>query len=79
MIERKTFPADQNCQIVVTTERMADSTFAVVASVKHLSDRSEKITDLPVPQQRFPSQAEAEAYGVRLGEEWIEKNAPRAA
>jgi hypothetical protein len=75
MIERKTFPADRNCQIAVVTERMDDGTWAVVASVKHLSDRSTTITDLPVPQQRFASQAEAEAHGVRLGEHWIEKNA----
>ncbi|MGH7388213.1 MAG: hypothetical protein ACREM3_01975 [Candidatus Rokuibacteriota bacterium] len=79
MIERKTFPAAGSCQIAVTTEQMADGTWAVVASVKHLSDRSEKITDLPVPRQRFASQTEAEAHGVKLGEAWIEKNAPHAA
>ena len=79
MIERKTFPAARDCQIAVVTERMDDGTWAVVASVKHFSDRSEKIVDLPVPMQRFASQAEAEAHGVRLGEAWIEKNEPHAA
>ena len=79
MIDRKTFPADRNCEIVVTTEGMADGTWAVVASVKHVSERSEKVTDLPVPRQRFASQAEAEDYGVTLGRQWIAQNAPHAA
>jgi hypothetical protein len=79
MIERKTFQTDRNLQIAVTTERMADGTWGVVASVKQLSERSEKITDMPVPGQHFASQADAESYGRNLAEEWIEKNSPRVA
>jgi len=79
MIERKTFPLERGCEVAVTTERMNDGTWAVVASITERSERSEKVTDLPVPQQRFASQAEAEDYGRRLGAEWVDRNAPRAA
>jgi hypothetical protein len=79
MITRKTFPARRNCHISVVTEQMADSAWAVVASVRHFSESSEKVVDLPVPLERFSSQADAEAYGVRLGEAWIQENAPPTA
>ena len=58
---------------------MADGTWAVVASVKHMTDGAESVRDLPVPSERFGSQAEAEAFGVRQAEDWIERNLPRAA
>jgi hypothetical protein len=65
--------------IAVVTEQMPDGTWAVVASIKHLSPNGEKVTDLPVSTARFSSQPEAEAAGVQQGRDWIDRNVPRAA
>jgi hypothetical protein len=79
MIERKTFPVDEHREIAVTVEKMSDGTWAVVSSVKEIHDDAERVVDLPVPSETFPTEADAEAYGVRLAREWIDANMPRAA
>jgi hypothetical protein len=79
MVERKTIPVSDDRAINVVTERMADGTWAVVASVRQTTDGAESVQDLPVPTERFASQGEAEAFGVRQAQEWIEQNLPRAA
>jgi hypothetical protein len=35
--------------------------------------------DLPVPDRTFPTQDDAEDFGVRMGMDWLERNAPRTA
>jgi hypothetical protein len=79
MIERKTLPVDDENSIAIVTERMADGTWAVVTSVKHNSPTGEQITDLPVRDARYGSQADAEEAGVLQGREYIDRNMPRAA
>jgi hypothetical protein len=79
MVQRKTLPASHDCAISVTTEQMADGSWGVVTSVKHMSGTTESVTDLPIPEQRFATEADAEAFGFAQGKEWIEKNTPRAA
>jgi hypothetical protein len=79
MIERKTLPVDDENSVAIVTERMADGTWAVVASVKHRSPTGEQITDLPVRDARYGTQAEAEDAGMRQGQEYIERNMPHAA
>jgi hypothetical protein len=78
MIQRKAFRIDENCEIALTTERIGDG-WSVVASVKHRTGDAERIVDLPVPSERFGSEAEAEAFGFTMAREWIAKNAPPAA
>ena len=79
-IVRKQFPtARPEYAIQVTTERLPEGPWAVVASVKHQSEYGEKIIDLPVPEETFESQANAEVFGTRMAIAWLEKNAPRAA
>jgi hypothetical protein len=78
MIERKTVRIDDACEIALTTESMADG-WAVVASVKHFAGDAERVTDLPVPAERFASKEEAESFGVTMARDWIAQNAPRAA
>jgi hypothetical protein len=78
MIQRKTFRVDEHCEIALTTERMAEG-WGVVASVKHRAGDTERVTDLPVPTEKFASEGEAEAFGLTMAREWIAKNAPRAA
>jgi hypothetical protein len=79
MVERKTLQISQDRAIVVTTEQMADGTWAVVASIKQVAGDTESLTDLPVPEQRFATQADAESFGIAQGQEWIDLNTPRAA
>jgi hypothetical protein len=79
MIERKTVPVDDECSITIVTEQMRDGGWAVVASVTHQSPTGEKITDLPVGDARYASQADAEQAGVAQARDWIERNMPRAA
>ena len=78
MIERKTLRVDDGCEIALTTEQMADG-WAVVASVKHITGNAERVTDLPVPAERFPTKEDAENFGVTMARDWIAENAPRAA
>ncbi len=79
MIERKHVPVDHECSVNIVTERMADGRWAVVSSIKHESPTGEKIIDLPVCDDRFPSQSEAEDAGFSQAREWIDRNMPRAA
>jgi len=79
MVQRKSVPAADNCEISVTTEQMPDGAWAVVTSVKHYFDTTENVTDLPVPTDRFATESEAEDFGVRMGREWIARNRPRVA
>jgi hypothetical protein len=77
---RKEFPtARPEYAIQVTTERLPEGPWAVVASVKHHSDYGDKTIDLPVPEETFESQANAEDFGTRMAIEWLEHNAPKAA
>ena len=79
MIERKHIPVDAGCSVNIVTEQMADGRWAVVSSIKHESPTGEKIIDLPVRDDRFASQSEAEDAGFSQAREWIDRNMPRAA
>jgi len=79
MVQRTSIPAERDCTINVTTEQMPDGVWGVVTSVTHHFGTAEQVTDLPVPSERFAAQADAEAFGVRMGREWIAHNTPRAA
>ena len=79
MVERKHIPVNAACAINIVTEQMSDGRWAVVASVKHESPTGEKIIDLPVQDDRFASQSDAEDAGFSQAREWIDHNMPRAA
>lgn len=79
MVERKTVAVDGENAIHVVTERMADGRWAVVASIRQAGAQGEKVTDMPVPAERFASQADAEAFGVEQGRTWLERNRSRVA
>ena len=77
-IVRKEFPTShEGCVIHVTTERLAESEWAVVSAIKHRSDFGEKTVDLPVTDQTFATQADAEDFGARMATEYLDRNAPR--
>ena len=79
MIERRTFPVDDQYSIEVVTERMNDGGWAVVASIKQRTPTGEKVIDLPVHDTRYPAQAAAEDAGVRQARDWIDRNVSHAA
>jgi hypothetical protein len=74
MVKRKTFPAYGNCSIALATEEMKDGRWAVVVTVTQSTDTAERNTDLPVTHERFVSEAEAEAFGLRSAKDWIDQN-----
>ena len=74
MVNRKTFPAYGNCSIALATEEMKDGRWAVVVTVTQSTATAERNTDLPVTDERFVSEAEAEAFGVRSAKDWIDQN-----
>lgn len=78
MVKRKTFPVYGNCSIALATEEMNDGKWAVVVTVMQSTDTAQRNTDLPVTHERFSSEAEAEAYGLRSAKEWIDQNTPQA-
>ncbi len=78
MVHRKSYPAGNNCEIALTNERLADG-WAVVVSLKHHTPGAERVIDLPVPSERFGTEEEAEAFGLRMAREYLERNTPRAA
>ncbi|HEV8437484.1 MAG TPA: hypothetical protein VGT40_05270 [Methylomirabilota bacterium] len=79
MVERKTVPAYGNCDIAIATEQMSDGKWAVVTTITESTGTAQRNIDLPVPKQRFDSQAEAEEYGIRTAREWIDQNMPKVA
>ena len=79
MVQRKIVPISDARQILLTTERLPGGSWAVVASIVEATPNGERVVDLPVIDERFLSEAEAEALGTAQAMRWIEENAPHAA
>jgi hypothetical protein len=78
MVQRKVIEVGGDRRILLTTERLAD-TWAVVASILETTPNGERVVDLPVIDQRFAGQADAEAFGEQQARGWLERNVARAA
>ncbi len=78
MVQRKNYPASRNCEISLATERLNDG-WAVVASIVHHTPDAARVIDLPVPTERFATEADAEGFGLTMAREYIEQNMPEAA
>ncbi len=79
MVQRKIIPVDGERRILLTTERLADGSWAVVASIVETTPNGERVVDLPVGDERFTTEADAEASGEIQARAWIEQNVARAA
>jgi len=79
MVERRVIPVGNERRIVLTTERLADGTWAVVASILEATPNGERVVDLAVSDERFATEADAEAAGEAQARCWIDQNVPRAA
>jgi hypothetical protein len=75
MVQRETY-RELDCDISVVTERMGDGRWAVAVSVVHSTHGADQAIPLPMTHERFASEAEARAHGLRAAREWIERNAP---
>jgi hypothetical protein len=75
MVHRKTFPAHGGYNIAVASEQMRDGKWLAVATITHSSGTGERAVDLPVPTERFESEADAERFAVDTAKVWIERNA----
>ena len=76
MVERKMIPAYGGYNIAVASEQMPDGKWAAVATVMQSTDTAQRNIDLPVPKERFETEADAENFVVRMAKEWIDRNIP---
>ena len=79
MVLRRVIPAGDERRILLTTESLAEGSWAVVASIVETTPNGERVVDLPVSDERFSTQAAAEASGEAQARRWIEQNVARAA
>ena len=79
MVQRKIIPTGDDRRILLTTECLADGAWAVVASIVETTPNGERVVDLPIIDDRFPAQAEAEASGEEQARRWIQQNVAHAA
>ena len=79
MVQRKVIPVGDERRILLTTECLTEGSWAVVASIVETTPNGEWVVDLPVSDERFPTQADAEASGEAQARGWIEHNVARAA
>lgn len=79
MVQRKIVPVSDARRILLTAERLSEGSWAVVASILETTPNGERVVDLPVIDERFSSEAEAEQLGRAQALRWIQENAPQAA
>jgi len=76
MIQRKTIPAQGDYRIAVASEKMRDGKWSAVATLQQSTSTGQRNIDLPVSDQRFDTETEAEQFVVELAKAWIDRNAP---
>jgi hypothetical protein len=75
-MQRKIFPAYGGYNVAVASEQMKDGKWAAVATITHSTGTGQRIIDLPVPNQRFETEEQAEGSAVKTALEWIDRNTP---
>jgi hypothetical protein len=66
MAQRRMIPAYGGYDIAVATEQMQDGNWAAVATVTQSTGTAQRNIDLPVPKERFATEADAENFAVRM-------------
>jgi len=77
MVERKRYEAPGDYSIAVAAERMKDGKWSAVTTIQQSTQTGERNIDLPISDERFATEEEAQNFEVGRAREWIEKNAPR--
>ena len=79
MVKRNTYPTTHpGCEIALTTERMKDGQWSVVASIEHHVGDGVQVTPLPVTHERFETEPAAHAFGMAQAEEYLARSEPAA-
>jgi hypothetical protein len=79
MVKRNSYPTKfPGCEIALTTERMKDGRWSVVASIEHHLGDGVQSTPLPVTHERFETEADAHTFGMNQAVEHLERAAPAA-
>jgi len=79
MVKRNSYPTTRpGCAISLTTERMKDGKWSVVANIEHDVGDGVQVTPLPVTQERFDTEAAAHTFGMAQAEEYLERVTPAA-
>ena len=79
MVKRNNYPTTQpGCEIALTTERMKDGKWSVVANIEHHVGDGVQVTALPVTHERFETEAAAQAFGMTQAEEYLARATPAA-
>jgi hypothetical protein len=79
MVKRTSYPTSQpGCEIALTTERMKDGKWSVVAQIEHHMGDGIQTTPLPVTHHRFDTEADAQAFGMAQATEHLQRATPAA-
>lgn len=79
MVKRNTYPTKfAGCEIALTTERMKDGKWSVVASIEHHMGDGVQTTPLPVTHLRFDTEADAHEHGLTQATQHLERAEPAA-
>ena len=73
-MSQREITGNNDYDVSVVTEQMADSRWAVAAAVVQSTDSARQVTPLAMSHERFASEAEAREAGLPAGREWIERN-----
>jgi hypothetical protein len=79
MVKRSSYPTNvPGCEIALTTERMKDGKWSVVAAIEHHVGDGVQTTPLPVTHLRFDTEADAHAFGMTQAMEHLDRATPAA-
>jgi hypothetical protein len=79
MVKRNSYPTSYpGHEIALTTERMKDGKWSVVASIEHQVGDGVQTTPLPVTHERFDTEADAHAFGMSQANDYLARATPAA-
>ena len=79
MVNRHCYPTQfPGTEISVSTERMKDGKWSVVAGIEHQLGDGVQATPLPVTHLRFDTEQEAHAFGMAQATEHLDRAQPAA-
>jgi hypothetical protein len=79
MVKRNSYPTNHpGCEITLTTERMKDDKWSVVATIEHHIGDGVQYTPLPVTSERFDTESDARTFGMAQAEEYLQRAEPAA-
>jgi hypothetical protein len=79
MVKRHSYPTEYpGCGIALTTERMKDGKWSVVATIEQHVGDGVQYTTLPVTHERFDTEAAAHDFGLAQARDHLARATPAA-